>query len=324
MPLPDRFSIIYFIWPPGQKNCSMVHDAFDFFLSLVLILMWNEPGEQIFSFDLPYFSLTLTDNGLQLMYYSCLNLWHPWHIRYFSLWQPGTVISRQWYTKCSPFLSIRYFLCRTGLCLRRWKWWGPWSKLSGQEAEGFSRARGNRGKMFAEVFALTMIRSYDRAERINKAMEARGFTRKYVAATNIPGISPGGYVTMLGATILMLYLVWPVILPLLKVPITRVILFMISHQIQIKHACNACPPGAKELIHVDCANHIYPDGSQGIHEMCFRVLEKEIVALCGPNGSGKSTLIEHLNGLLRPSSGNVSVMVRSSTLAEKISGRMLA
>lgn len=42
--------------------------------------------------------------------------------------------------------------------------------------------------------------------------------------------------------------------------------------------------------------------------MCFKVLENEIVALCGPNGSGKSTLIEHLNGLLHPSSGNVSVM----------------
>ena len=80
-----------------------------------------------------------------------------------------------------------------------------------------------------------------------------------------------------------------------------------SKQIQIIHTCNSCTPGAKELIHVDCANHIYPDGSHGIHEMCFRVLEKEIVALCGPNGSGKSTLIEHLNGLLRPSKGNVTV-----------------
>lgn len=71
-----------------------------------------------------------------------------------------------------------------------------------------------------------------------------------------------------------------------------------------------------ELIHVDCASHIYPDGSLGIHEMCFRVLEKEIVALCGPNGSGKSTLLEHLNGLLRPSSGNVTVMGKKLDLSQ--------
>ena len=47
--------------------------------------------------------------------------------------------------------------------------------------------------MFAEVFALTLIRSYDRAERVNKAMEARGFKGKYTAATHIPDIRPLEY-----------------------------------------------------------------------------------------------------------------------------------
>jgi len=73
-----------------------------------------------------------------------------------------------------------------------------------------------------------------------------------------------------------------------------------------EHACHGHGPG--ELIHVDCASHVYQDGTVGIHDMCFSVREKEIVALCGPNGSGKSTLIEHLNGLLRPSSGSVSLL----------------
>lgn len=75
--------------------------------------------------------------------------------------------------------------------------------------------------------------------------------------------------------------------------------------ISVEHAC---VHEEGELIHVDCASHVYPDGSVGIHDMCFRVLKNEIVALCGPNGSGKSTLIEHLNGLLRPSSGSVTVL----------------
>jgi len=72
----------------------------------------------------------------------------------------------------------------------------------------------------------------------------------------------------------------------------------------------------QELIHVDCASHIYPDGSVGIHDMCFYVQKNEIVALCGPNGSGKSTLIEHLNGLLTPSKGNIAVNGRSITTEE--------
>ncbi len=70
-----------------------------------------------------------------------------------------------------------------------------------------------------------------------------------------------------------------------------------------------CPPidHDRELIHVDCASHTYPDGSVGIHDMCFHVQKNEIVAICGPNGSGKSTLIEHLNGLLLPSLGTIYV-----------------
>jgi cobalt/nickel transport system ATP-binding protein len=71
-----------------------------------------------------------------------------------------------------------------------------------------------------------------------------------------------------------------------------------------------CTHSGKDLIHVDCASHVYPDGSVGIHNMCFRVLEHEIVGLIGPNGSGKSTLIEHLNGLLEPSKGSIAVMGR--------------
>jgi cobalt/nickel transport system ATP-binding protein len=70
------------------------------------------------------------------------------------------------------------------------------------------------------------------------------------------------------------------------------------------HAC----PGPYELIHIDCVSHIYPDGSAGIHNLCFRVKEHEIVAICGANGSGKSTLLEHLNGLLLPSKGDIYVM----------------
>jgi len=72
----------------------------------------------------------------------------------------------------------------------------------------------------------------------------------------------------------------------------------------LDHAC----PEPHELIHVDCVSHIYPDKSIGIHNLCFRVKEHEIVAICGANGSGKSTLLEHLNGLLLPSNGDIYVM----------------
>src|SRR5512136_2077720 len=72
-------------------------------------------------------------------------------------------------------------------------------------------------------------------------------------------------------------------------------------------SCGTCEKDKAEIVHVDCVSHKYPDGTEGIHNMCFRVFPKEIVALCGPNGSGKSTLIEHINGLMMPDVGRVRV-----------------
>lgn len=71
--------------------------------------------------------------------------------------------------------------------------------------------------------------------------------------------------------------------------------------------CQECVGGENAIVHVDCVTHRYPDGTEGIHGMCFRVYPKEIVALCGPNGAGKSTLIEHINGLMLPDVGRVRV-----------------
>lgn len=81
---------------------------------------------------------------------------------------------------------------------------------------------------------------------------------------------------------------------------------MNAHPEVMEHC--ACDVGGHSIIHVDCVSHVYPDGSKGIHNMCFHVHENEIVAVCGANGSGKSTLLEHLNGLLLPSTGKVYVM----------------
>jgi len=72
-------------------------------------------------------------------------------------------------------------------------------------------------------------------------------------------------------------------------------------------SCGTYEQDKAEIVHVDCVSHKYPDGTEGIHNMCFRVFPKEIVALCGPNGSGKSTLIEHINGLMMPDVGRVRV-----------------
>lgn len=55
--------------------------------------------------------------------------------------------------------------------------------------------------------------------------------------------------------------------------------------------------------------HRYEDGSAGekvaLHDVNIKIEQGEMIGLIGHTGSGKSTLIQHLNGLLKPSSGAV-------------------
>jgi cobalt/nickel transport system permease protein len=53
-----------------------------------------------------------------------------------------------------------------------------------------------QGRIFAEVFALVFIRSFDRAERVHQAMIARGYNGKFEAGTKIPRPGFSGYLVI--------------------------------------------------------------------------------------------------------------------------------
>ena len=57
--------------------------------------------------------------------------------------------------------------------------------------------------------------------------------------------------------------------------------------------------------------YIYDEGmpfaSKAIDDISFEIKDNDFVGLIGHTGSGKSTLIQHLNGLLKPSSGQILV-----------------
>jgi cobalt/nickel transport system ATP-binding protein len=54
-------------------------------------------------------------------------------------------------------------------------------------------------------------------------------------------------------------------------------------------------------------SYTYPDGTEAIHGISFRITHGESVAIVGPNGAGKSTLLLQLNGFLQPTSGEVRI-----------------
>lgn len=62
-------------------------------------------------------------------------------------------------------------------------------------------------------------------------------------------------------------------------------------------------------IKVEGLNYIYGQGTafeqHALKDVSFEIPDNQFVGLIGHTGSGKSTLIQHLNGLIRPSSGTI-------------------
>ena len=51
----------------------------------------------------------------------------------------------------------------------------------------------------------------------------------------------------------------------------------------------------------------YPDGTEALKGVNFRITHGESVGVVGANGAGKSTLLQHMNGYLMPTSGKVII-----------------
>ena len=65
------------------------------------------------------------------------------------------------------------------------------------------------------------------------------------------------------------------------------------------------------LIEINNLTHIYSEGmpfeKRAIDNLNLKIEENEFIGLIGHTGSGKSTFIQHLNGLLKPSSGEIII-----------------
>ena len=63
----------------------------------------------------------------------------------------------------------------------------------------------------------------------------------------------------------------------------------------------------KTIIHIDEIDYIYPNNTIALTKVSLKINKGELIAIMGQNGAGKTTLIRTLNGLIRPTNGNVYV-----------------
>jgi energy-coupling factor transporter ATP-binding protein EcfA2 len=83
-------------------------------------------------------------------------------------------------------------------------------------------------------------------------------------------------------------------------------------------------PAGSPLIETKDVTYTYADGTNALKGVSFQMSRGEVFAIIGNNGSGKTTLAKHLVGLLRPSSGSISVagMNTSTTDVRDIAKRV--
>ena len=65
------------------------------------------------------------------------------------------------------------------------------------------------------------------------------------------------------------------------------------------------------IVEINKLNHVYGLGTvfekSALKDITLSIEEGEFIAVIGHTGSGKSTLIQHLNGLIKPTSGNIVI-----------------
>jgi energy-coupling factor transport system ATP-binding protein len=60
-------------------------------------------------------------------------------------------------------------------------------------------------------------------------------------------------------------------------------------------------------IELDHVSFNYPDGSPAVEDVSLTIGDGEAVAIIGQNGAGKTTSVKLMNGLLKPTSGTVTI-----------------
>src|SRR4030042_1358184 len=59
------------------------------------------------------------------------------------------------------------------------------------------------------------------------------------------------------------------------------------------------------LFRLENLSHQYSDGTLALNDVSLSFERGDRIALLGTNGSGKTTLLHHLNGILKPTTGNI-------------------
>jgi cobalt/nickel transport system permease protein len=171
-----------------------------FVLSLVGIMAWVQPGNAVISIDLVGIPLTLTDQGIILVATLVLKALISVTYSFFFLMTTRYEYFSGMIYQVFPAPLDQIFLMTYRFLFLTLAMIGSMIKAVRSRGGGLIHSIRMQSRMFAEVFAILFIRSFERAERVRKAMDARGYNGTYTTNVQIP--TPG----MLEYTFLVVFI----------------------------------------------------------------------------------------------------------------------
>jgi len=182
-----------------------------FVVSLAGLMIWSVPGTPLYAWTAGSFTLALSDNGLLLLLTLLIkaiitvtfSLFFLMTTRYAHF---AGLISRVFPAPLDQIFLLAYRFLFLTLAMT-----ASLLKSVRSRGGGLARSLRTQGRVFAGVSALVFIRSFERGERVDKAMTSRGFTGKYPLSGDVPrpGFPEYGLLVVSGAVVLAVVLASP-------------------------------------------------------------------------------------------------------------------
>ncbi|HWQ65399.1 MAG TPA: CbiQ family ECF transporter T component [Methanospirillum sp.] len=194
---------------PVQKLIGWYLMPVVFVLSLVGIIAWSEPGNTIVSIPLGIIKPTLTDNGIILVMTLLLKALISFTCSIFFLMTTRYEHFSGMIYQIFPSPLDQIFLLSYRFLFLTLAMTNALLKAVRSRGGGLLHSLWMQGKLFAEVAGLVFIRSFEQAERVNKAMVSRGYSSSsYGARTQIPCPTIAEYIVLAAATIVVVITGW--------------------------------------------------------------------------------------------------------------------
>jgi len=192
---------------PIQKLVAWYALPLLFVLSLVGLMIWSEPGVPLFTLSLAGFTLTLTDNGLLLLVTLTLKAFISVTFSLFFLMTTRYQYFAAMISRIFPSPLDQIFLMAYRFLFLTLSMTASVLKSVRSRGGGLMHSVRMQGRLFAGVFAHVFIRSFERGERVHKAMTARGYAGSYVSHGEVPRPALPGFALLAALVILSMALV---------------------------------------------------------------------------------------------------------------------